>query len=503
MGVVFMENIEKDLELNDYLVPFLADAFSTNKKTYDDVNKIYNLDKVKFIDLAKQDTYYNSIICESSNIEEEYYFKKTLGLICEAKKNNSIKDEIITICKKCWKYAFTFIKENETIKLSVYLNKLMKKYNGVSNFNEIDIHSNLTVVLFLAQNLNKTIDRTDEQYLKRINYYKLRLNFFENKTNVNIDKLSKDNLKKLRQLELKIINDKKIEFIPLKYNLTNDYDLNYNTGISIYKLSKQEKYFIAFEDIFDIDGVSLINIVKNNYLKSKDIQQLIYLYINWFEENEEIDFDEIRKYLYPAIQIRYLCREYKKAKKYFFDNFTEELHNQVEKFDKENKEIIKNNLLLTDENNKLKLQIEEMKRDSKRLTQELSEANTNKIELVALREFIFNLNTKIPVEINNINYTVINEFKGIIIGGYNSWQTKMKELLSEWTFISVDTSNFDENILKNNNHIFINASCMSHGMYYRVMKVICSTNNKKIHFINNQNTEICIEKIHNQIKKDK
>ncbi|CAG7839892.1 hypothetical protein CLOHAE12215_01308 [Clostridium haemolyticum] len=270
------------------------------------------------------------------------------------------------------------------------------------------------------------------------------------------------------------------------------------------KLSKDDKFFSSFEYIFDYERISLISIVGADYLSPKELQELIFAY-SQFKDIENIDYDEFLKYIYPAIQIRYLCKEYKKAKKYFFENFDEQLYDEISKVENENRELKKSNLILQDENEKLKQEIELLKSKNRKLQDENTKLNTSKSELFALRNFVFeqsvqdNKNTT-ESNINNIDIYKLNEVKGVIIGGRNTLQQKLKSILTNWDLISVDTLNFDVDILKNADYIFLNVNVLSHAMYYKVTE-ITNKINKDIYFLNNDNMDICLNEIYNKIVK--
>lgn len=78
---------------------------------------------------------------------------------------------------------------------------------------------------------------------------------------------------------------------------------------------------------------------------------------------------------------------------------------------------------------------------------------------------------------------LLKRIKGLIIGGHEIWQHKMKEFLSSFTFIHLDTTNFDVKLVDNADIIFMYAGYISHAMYYKALARV-STNNKKLVYIN-------------------
>ena len=73
----------------------------------------------------------------------------------------------------------------------------------------------------------------------------------------------------------------------------------------------------------------------------------------------------------------------------------------------------------------------------------------------------------------------------------------MKDILVNWTFVPTESINFDENIIKNNEYIFINTKYISHAVYYKVIKYL--TNENKLRYINSINIDKSLEDIKKSI----
>ncbi|MCD3301280.1 hypothetical protein, partial [Clostridium botulinum] len=452
----------------DFL-PFMAEAFSTNTKAYKLIDKVYNTDKIRFIEKAKENKWYDSAMAKEGSIKQEYYFKKAMGLLLVAQEDERITDELLNVIAKGWRYAHTYVRQHDVLNLYHFIGSYIKKKRGIDNVVDDELNSNGLMLIFLSTMYEgKVLDKDDKLYNNVINTYFQRLIHMKNECRINIDNISKEQKKLIRELELKLKNYKKIKVVPSSYRFSNEQQ----NGMRIIpeKLSKDDKFFSSFEYIFDYERISLISIVGADYLSSKELQELIFAY-SQFKTSENIDYDEFLKYIYPAIQIRYLCKEYKKAKKYFFENFDEQLYDEISKTENENRELKKSNLLLQDENEKLKQEIELLKSKNNKLQDENNKFSTSKSELFALRNFVFEQSVKddnnaIESNTNNIDISALNSIKGVVIGGRNNLQQKLKEMLSNWNFISVDTLNFDVDILKNADYIFLNVNVLSHAMYY-------------------------------------
>ncbi|MEZ7096620.1 hypothetical protein ACBS10_17670, partial [Clostridioides difficile] len=91
------------------------------------------------------------------------------------------------------------------------------------------------------------------------------------------------------------------------------------------------------------------------------------------EDENSINYEDLFRFIIPAIDLRYWAREYKKAKHFFFNNFDEELKEVMKEKEIEINELKKDNLLLQDENEKLKLELELLQKDKNRLESEIKE----------------------------------------------------------------------------------------------------------------------------------
>ncbi|NFF75986.1 DUF2325 domain-containing protein [Clostridium sporogenes] len=475
------------------LLPFIAEALSTNKRTYKDIDKIYNEDKLKFIKLAKHNKFYNYTMSQEGSVEQEYYFKKALGILEGANIDEDILEKLLLILKKGWKYTYTYIQNHNQIIPCIFLNRFVKKHKNIDNLSDDEFNSNFIVLLILSNYFEKEIDSEDEMYKNYIRSCAMRLEHYKNINRINLNNITREQKEVINKLELKLKAHKKISAtIPSSYRLDQD---KYNgLLVDINKLTKEDKAFTPFEYIGDLENISLISIVGNDFFKQRDIQELIYTY-SQFQTKDTINYNEFLKYIYPAIQIRYLFREYKKAKKYFFENFDEELFEEINKKDMENKEIKKTNILLQDENERLKLELEKLEKENKQLKQELHERENYKSEVVSLREFIFNLDDVEDFQKEQIEYDKLNSLNAIIIGGHAQWQNKMKEYLPNCKFISPDMLNFDTNILNNVDIVFIYTNYLNHAMYYKVIDIIRENKLRLEYLKSNINMEIVLKEI--------
>lgn len=479
------------MEVN--LLPFVAEALSNNEKIYKYIDKIYNKDKLRFFKLAKENEFYNHVMSQEGSIRQEHYFKKALGLFDGVSTDENMTKEFLFVLEKGWKYVYSYVKCHNKIQMLDFMNKFIKKNKGIDNLSDDEVNANSIILLILAAYFEKEIDIEDIAYKKYIQSCVLRLEHYKFSNKINLNDATKEQKELINKLELKLKAHKHISAIPpISYRL--DIDKQDGLLVNIKALTKEDKTFESFGYIDEMEGVSLISIVGKDFLKQKDIQELIFAY-SQFQTIDTINYDDFFKYIYPAIQIRYLCKEYKKARQYFFENFNEELLEEIDKKDIENKEIKKTNILLQDENERLKLELEKLEKENKQLKQELNERENYKSEVVPLREFIFNLDIMEDYKEQQIDYSKLEALNAVIIGGHPQWQNKMKEYLPNCKFISHDMLNFDINILNNVDIIFIYTNYLNHGIYYKIIDIIREKGLRLEYLKSNINIDIVLKEI--------
>ena len=123
-------------------------------------------------------------------------------------------------------------------------------------------------------------------------------------------------------------------------------------------------------------------------------------------------------------------------------------------------------------------------RQKKRLDEQVN-------ELQQLKEYTAALEVQLEAEdlaaddVNNVFVEPDTSNKRIVvIGGFFSWQQRLKEIFPNFIYIDTDDLSFDVNLVKGADLIFFNFLHASHGLYYR-LKANCD--NDKIAYIANNN----------------
>ena len=324
-------------ELN--LIPFLAEALSINKKCYSIIDKYYSKNKLKYMDLAKKSIFYNSKIASEGSIIQEYYFKRALGIL-----SSQENDTIFEIYKLGYKVAYNYINSIQIFKVSNFLKKLLTR---VEPFTNDELNGNVLVAISLCGELEKDVDISDIVYQRFIENLFLRMDNY--KDILLIDNLDKNKRKMLSKIELKLKSMYLKDYIPSSYVINIDSSKNYED------LTFLEKQIAGLDYVSNLEGISIIRVVGKDIFKSKQIQELILSYLKVqgnIEDENSINYEDLFRFIIPAIDLRYWAREYKKAKHFFFNNFDEELKEVMKEKEIEINELKKDNLLLQDENEK-------------------------------------------------------------------------------------------------------------------------------------------------------
>lgn len=464
------------------LLPFICEAFSVNKKIYKDIDKLYNKDKINFYKAALESEFYAHPMSFQGSVIQDEYFRKTLGIFLNS---SDYIEDIDKLIQKGWPYEFTYVYNRNKVNLDDYMRAVAKKFN-IEELSDDELNSKPIMVYFLALNLGKELEKC-ETLLSLENYMITRLkhyeSFSENNINTGFNNMTKEQKEKLNKLKLKLFN---------KYNVRKFEDL-----ISI---EVKSEYLIEIENfmalIFDFEGISSVSIFSDVKFSERDIDQLLFLYTTMHPEHiEEYDIEDVFKFYCSGIYVKYLIKAYKNFKEYYLLHNRESIFAELDELHKSYEKQKIKTLQLASENGKLKKQIEQLEKENKRLIAVLDETNKNNKELVSLREFIFNLENKEDMQENTeIDLSKLNNIKGLIIGGSDRWQQRMKVLLPNFKFIPTSAINFDTSIIKNVDIVFVYTNYLSHKIYYRLISAIKDTT--KIKYLNsNINENLVLQQI--------
>ncbi|WP_315069324.1 hypothetical protein [uncultured Clostridium sp.] len=461
------------------IIPFICEGFSTNPKIYKLIDDLYKKNKLLFYQSAKNSPWYAHQMAMEGSLEQEEYFKKSLGIILNMEKYN---DEIVGLIEKGWRYVYIYNQNHARIIFEEFFKSFIKKNNGLDNINDDELNSNLNMLIALAANKIDTSTTLYRDYtaslIHRMNHYNN-----DNPSKINLNKATKEDLKKIREIRTKLIN----EFGDLK-NLSN---------MAIHKTSLKD-YFTTIDFIYDYEKISLVSIANDIKFTDRDIDEILYLWILAFNDNMAIA--DIGKFVLDMVRIKYLCKAYKKAKEYHFENNKETMYLELELLQRNLNSQKEEKLILQNDKNELMEKISQLEKENSRLKDSLQKSNESQNELIALREFAFKQAQQVSDIFSNENVDLekLNQINALILGGSDKWQHKMKELLPGFKFIGVDALNFDKRLLDDIEIIFIYTDYLNHALYYKLMSI--AKDKKIVYLKSNINQDIVLNQISDSIK---
>jgi len=476
------------------LFPLIIESLSKNKKITRSINKLYDNYKYDAYKLAKEHWMYNSSFMNSGSLSQDILKRKILGLLYlkERKKEceEKITKEFLKILKQGFPYTYSYVERVYKVDFEDYLIKFKHKFNKDNKITKqgMGIDDTMVILPYIANLLNVEIIQNDT-LAEITSIFNLRIDFHlgENSSKISLNTVP-DLLKaKVNKLSVKL---KSVDAFP-----RNVFDI------------KSMCVENPWEFIPDFEDISIIDIAEEYTLSEKEVKELVLSYLvtcvndfNVPEEElnkkiininlDELDIEELTKYIYGAVYYRLLFKGYKDVKDIYFKNNKEtmyidfiQMQKQLEEKDNEIKRIDKLNETGQDLINKQQKEID-------RLKAELKESKKHKNELVALREMMFVIEQEEEI-IKEEKIDSLSD-KGIFIGGHDSLQTKLKERLLNFTFISTEQMNFDVKILSSYEKIYIYTGYLSHALYYKVVENI---KDQELVYINHTNIDKILEKI--------
>ncbi|QGG46328.1 hypothetical protein [Heliorestis convoluta] len=481
------------------ILPFLVETVSGNTEIYQTIDRIYEKDKSKFHQLARESEFYNHEAVISSSLQREIYGKKVLGILLDESNNEK---NILELVRKGWKRIYGWVKANQRIDAE-YLMKVLfrEKSQQGSEPSDCEINGWTAIIIVTSRAMGKEIVETDG-YNKILNIMNARLWFLEGHQRYSFERLSLDEKQKVQRIKKEVY----------KYaGVSSDY-----YEIREAKNPEILNWYQAYAFLFDVEKLSS-SIVEEVNLSEEDINCILGTYYIRFRNQNK---DEASKYFMGAHIIMGLLKAYKKAKKEYWKNNNETnyldieaLHQELDQLHEEKRNLEKRLYQVEEKNSQLVRKVEsEYKRaygESRDKLRELENENTklkkqlttDQQEAHELRELFFRLDSSEEDFITNESTVDLSAVRGVIVGGHERWQTKMREKLKEWRFVSTDALNVDVSILNQAEIIFFFTGYLNHAMYDKLI-----TEAKKLDvpvgYLSAVNEEASLKEISEQVERN-
>lgn len=448
-------------------LPFLCEAFSVNKNIYNGIDVIYNKNKFKYYESAKNNEFYNHPIASIGSLKQEEYFKKALGILLN---QENIKKELSDLLYIGWHYTITYVKNHNKIDSTHYMIRLLKKNNLTND----ELNSNMIIFLYAAENEKKEIE-SNKELQDFISALFIRLKFYKDtQARISLNAATERHRLQIRKL--------KTELYEKHGQFNNLWDM--------FKKDETLKDYIDCISLnYDFECLSLISISNEIEIDEKTIDEILLAYVDIYGTTNSSD---AIKYLIAMIQIRILTKAYINIKKYHFENSSDTMLFKINELESklnleaDNIKILENKIKNL-ENEKLKLE-----RENKRISEDLNEAYYNKAELLSLRTYMFSQDNKITELENIYDFNPLKNIKALMIGGTTTTYENIKANFNKLIYIGPNNLNFDKNLIHDIDVILIFVNCLSHALYYKIMN---NNINKKIIYVNNQNKDIILKEI--------
>lgn len=479
------------------LIPFLMEAFAVNPKAKKEIDKIYGLNPLKFYSLAKSSKYYKHPFITEGDIFKEEYGKRILGILLASDENPDVyADDVLRIVKAGWPHLYSYVQRHDEIDFMEYAKAFLDR-PGVTD----DIFNTETLLLYWLTAIMQKKPKDSPQNMELIKH-------FESFLFARLDFVKKDSKSKFAygtfEPELKDATEVFKDRIYSEYGKIDSYDdIFWNKDANIEKLAN------AISFLFDTEGISASSLLGGVKCSKKDIAEILGAYYLVYKNKNK---EEGVKFLITGIIIKGMIRAYKELKEYYFQHNKEtvllEIKHQDDKiasleeenaFLKKQVENLKNELsskvAAVDES--YAEEVRKLKDKVSSLTVELEVEKQKNNELFALRELMFSLDrqAELEKEAEDIDLSAV---KGIIVGGTEKWQQKIRESLPAFTFLSADNENFDPLLLDGKDIIFFYVNYLSHAIYYKVVN-IAKAKNIDIGYINAANEEKVLEAIKSRV----
>ncbi|MBT9157000.1 MAG: hypothetical protein DDT37_02005 [Firmicutes bacterium] len=132
------------------------------------------------------------------------------------------------------------------------------------------------------------------------------------------------------------------------------------------------------------------------------------------------------------------------------------------------------------------------------------QSDADRRELAGLRDLFFGLSTAddAPSE-SEFGLAELGNVRGLIAGGHERWQQRMKTLLPNFSFLHTDVLNFDPSLFRSVDVVFVHSGYISHTFYSKVMAAIRSFPHIDLQYLHATNPDVSLREIVAAITKER
>jgi len=454
------------------LLPFLVEALGHNRKIRDSLDELYQSDKFRFYELARNHELYDHPIVKEGGLLQEEYSKKALGILLAAGEDEVVFSSLLQVLEVGWKEIYSFVSSRPSFSLRSLMRLVVRKFGPPSALSSDFTTSCFVVALSVSNLLGKQVVQ-DEDLSAILQHLADRWAFYgSSHSRMSLDRVLQNELEEIDSL---------VGSLGQVYNLDSFLDHHLHIG-----------EVPAF--LFDFEGLSSHSIFDGIEFSQKDLEEIALCYLAGRDVLERSS-PFIRSFTF-MFYIRYLLKAYKQVKEHYFANNKETMFMDFQRVEKEKDDLFRRlgyTQQLLDQANDT---IDSLNREIKRLELKIRDLEAGRAELNSLREYVFSLDQEVafdPVE----GKVDLSQVKAVVLGGPPRWQNRMKALLPHFSFIPPESVNFDQNIVRNADFLFVYVNFLNHKIYYRAMSAVTSA---RVHFLRQSNEELVLEEIKKVVK---
>ena len=505
------------------IMPWFIDIAATKKDLYPLIDKLYKKDVRRFEAAAKASIHFAHPLFTNAMIEKEIYAGRILGLLSAAlgQRDELLLAELLNIFSNKWNKIYSLIYKNEEASaLQVF----------IESSDRFDLHDSKAGSTWLGNMLDwfftrarSFIPSTNACYFQDVIIALFFAKIFDKKI------LMENDLFEESFLGESISDLLKHDYSFGSTKSSYEDELTYKSG-SLRKRIYVENELIEWDE-FDEDytlyvlsetaaiisqkeNIDLFESLLDDNIDEKELDFFCGLYL-FFHKNQ--NRMEASKYVMFCMLLTNILRRQKKLKEFYFKNISFSVDDSIDKYIFENKQLkkelentrialaaVKNELkskearLAAVERNSREHQLA-LERKLSRLAKKIDDIELDKTELFFLREYAYRhakegSDQDTIEDAPGVDAGIFRNIRGLVIGGAEFWQSRLKEELPHFSFLYGD-ENFDEAVIINSDIIFLNVACkFRHNFFNKAMNAI-KRYDKSFWYVSKTNTTLCLEEM--------
>lgn len=286
-----------------YILANISIAMIRNTELKKSINKLYNLDKIRYYDAAINSSSIHHVIMTQGTLEQEVEGRKALGILLIAEKDHNLRNTIITLLRKSYPVIFNAVKKHDK-------NLLAKRYLQMDTISR-KVEARLDSSIYLYFSIYRSEEYVDQGFIVSIIDDIKSFEFYAPITRV-IDKeieLHKSELKEIKSL------------LKREYGSLNNYKDVLNSKSEVI-----EEFGAILENIFIINKLDINHLFNNSNFLNMD--EILLSYIK--SSNGDLDSKTILQTVINGIFIKSIINEYKNSRNLYFQNSQETLFFEID-----------------------------------------------------------------------------------------------------------------------------------------------------------------------------